>query len=471
MKPAAPLPSTPLPKKKSKTKWFLIGAVVLIVVLAVVAKQSAQGKDQGVAVTTEKAVVKTITQIVTATGKVQPEVEVKISPEVAGEIIALPFKEGATVKKGDVLVKIKPDYYQALAEQQEALLLAAKASAVQSKAQLAKSQEDHRRADDLYRKNLISDSDYIAAKTSLEVAQANYDNALAQIRSAEGTLNQVRDQLSKTVIFAPMDGTISSLSSEVGERVVAQGQFTGTEVMRVANLEDMELRVKVNENDIVNVKIGDRAIISIDAYPGRKLSGTVREIGSSALNSGASGSGAAAQAAGSVSDEVTNFLVKIRIGDRDVQLRPGMSATADIETQTVENVVAVPIQSVTVRAEGGLTSDEIQQKEGEGSAGEIRQLARSDQRTRRSAAQSREDAARGLHQGRRHGENAVRRNRHRRQHAHRDQERREGRRGDRLRQLRCDQPPPQGRHEGPDREAAQSGGEEVSARFPRSDLA
>ena len=132
--------------------------------------------------------------------------------------------------------------------------------------------------------------------------------------------------------------------------------------MRVANLEDMELRVKVNENDIVNVKIGDRAIISIDAYPGRKLSGTVREIGSSALNSGASGSGAAAQAAGSVSDEVTNFLVKIRIGDRDVQLRPGMSATADIETQTVENVVAVPIQSVTVRAEGGLTSDEIQQK-------------------------------------------------------------------------------------------------------------
>ncbi len=362
MKPAAPLPSTPLPKKKSKTKWFLIGAVVLIVVLAVVAKQSAQGKDQGVAVTTEKAVVKTITQIVTATGKVQPEVEVKISPEVAGEIIALPFKEGATVKKGDVLVKIKPDYYQALAEQQEALLLAAKASAVQSKAQLAKSQEDHRRADDLYRKNLISDSDYIAAKTSLEVAQANYDNALAQIRSAEGTLNQVRDQLSKTVIFAPMDGTISSLSSEVGERVVAQGQFTGTEVMRVANLEDMELRVKVNENDIVNVKIGDRAIISIDAYPGRKLSGTVREIGSSALNSGASGSGAAAQAAGSVSDEVTNFLVKIRIGDRDVQLRPGMSATADIETQTVENVVAVPIQSVTVRAEGGLTSEEIQQK-------------------------------------------------------------------------------------------------------------
>jgi HlyD family secretion protein len=154
-----------------------------------------------------------------------------------------------------------------------------------------------------------------------------------------------------------MDGTISSLISEIGERVVAQGQFTGTEVMRIADLDHMELRVKVNENDIVNVKVGDHAIIGIDAYPDRKFNGTVREIGVSADGAAASG-----QASTSVSDEVTNFLVKIRISDRDVKLRPGMSATADIETQTVENVVAVPIQSVTVRAEGGLTSAELQQK-------------------------------------------------------------------------------------------------------------
>ena len=344
-------------KKKSMRKWFILGAIVLVVVLGVAAKFSNRGKENLTAVTTDKAVIRTITQIVTATGKIQPEVEVKISPEVAGEIIAMPVKEGTVVKKGDLLLKIKPDYYQALFEQEEANLAAAKASAVQAKAELLKSQGDFQRSQDLYAKQLISESDYVAAKTALEVAEAVQTNSLAQIRRTEGSVNQARDQLGKTVIYSPMDGTISSLISEIGERVVAQGQFTGTEVMRVADLDHMELRVKVNENDIVNVKIGDHAIIGIDAYPDRKFNGTVREIGVSADGAAASG-----QSSASVSDEVTNFLVKIRISDRDLQLRPGMSATADIETQTVENVVAVPIQSVTVRAEGGLTSEELQQK-------------------------------------------------------------------------------------------------------------
>jgi HlyD family secretion protein len=349
-------------KKKSNLKWWILGGVVLLVGLVIVAKMSNRGQDQLTAVTVDKAFVKTITQIVTATGKVQPEVEVKISPEVAGEIIELPLKEGATVKKGDLLMKIKPDFYRAQFEQSEANLVAARTVAVQTKAQLQKAQDDFRRAEDLYGKTLISDSDYATARTNLDVAQANYDNALAQIRRTEGSLNQAKDQLDKTTIYAPMSGTISSLASEIGERVVATGQFTGTEVMRIADLTNMELRVKVNENDIVNVKIGDHAVITIDAYPGRKFSGIVKEIGSSSLNAGGGGSGSAAQAAASVSDEVTNFLVKIRISDRDIQLRPGMSATTDIQTQTVENVVAVPIQSVTVRAEGGLTSEEVQQK-------------------------------------------------------------------------------------------------------------
>ncbi|HVU23096.1 MAG TPA: efflux RND transporter periplasmic adaptor subunit [Opitutus sp.] len=359
--PAAPTPAAPK-KKKSKLKWFVIGGIVLVIGLMIIAAVKGKGRNQGEKVTIDKAFIKTITQVVTATGKVQPEIEVKISPEVGGEIVALPFKEGAQVKKGDVIVRIKQDYYRAQVEQAEANLSAAKAGAVQAQAQLVKAQEDFKRNEDLYKKHLISDSDFVTARTTLDIAEANADSAVAEIRSREGTLSQIKDLLSKATIYAPMDGTISALNSEVGERVIGGGQFAGTEIMRVADLTNMELRVNVNENDIVNVKLDDHAVISIDAYPNRKFSGTVKEISSSAANAGGSGSGASAQANAAVSTEVTNFLVKIRIADRDVQLRPGMSATADIETQTVKDVVAIPIQSVTVRAEGGLTSEELQQK-------------------------------------------------------------------------------------------------------------
>lgn len=330
-------------------KWFIIGGILLIVVLGAAAKFAGQKRQQGIPVTIEKAEVRTITQLVNATGKIQPEVEVKISPEVSGEIIELPLREGAVVTKGDLLVRIKPDNYRYQVEQQEANLTAAKASAVQSKAQLLKAQEDFKRSEDLFAKSLISDSDHTAMRTALEVAEANYDNALAQIRRTEGLLSQSKDLLSKTTIYAPMDGTISALNSEIGERVVATGSFAGTEVMRVANLNDMEARVNVNENDVVNVKVGDRARITIDAYPGRKFAGTVKEIASAARTQGLN-----------TQEEVTNFQVKIRIGDKDVQIRPGMSANVDIETRTVENVVAVPIQAVTVRSrEGNKTIDEL----------------------------------------------------------------------------------------------------------------
>jgi HlyD family secretion protein len=356
MNAAAPAPSAP---KKSKTKFIVIGAIVVVLALGGAAYMKNKNADVGQPVTVEKAVVKTITQLVTATGKIQPETEVKISPEVAGEIIAIPVIEGQTIKKGTLLVKIKPDTYQAQLEQQEAALTSAKATAVLGKAQLNKATQDFGQSEELHKKNLVSEADYTAAKTTLEVAQANYENYLAQIRRTEASLSQSRDQLSKTTIYAPMDGSISSLTSEVGERVVAQSSFTGTEIMRVADLSNMEVRVKVNENDIVNVKIGDKTVISIDAFPGRKFAGAVYEISSSAQVAGGSGAGSN-QALNT--DEVTNFLVKIRITDRDVKLRPGMSATVDIETQTVENVVAVPVQSVTVRAAGGKTSEELQKE-------------------------------------------------------------------------------------------------------------
>ena len=356
--PASPTAPVQPGKKKSKLKWIIIGSTVLVVLLGGGAYMKSKHTDVGTPVTTDKAVVRTITQLVTATGKVQPELEVKISPEVAGEIIDLPYKEGAKVKKGIVLVRIKPDTYQAQVEQQDANLVAAKAEAVQAKSQLIKAQDDFKRVEDLFGKKLVSDSDYSAGKTGLEVAQANYDNALAQIRRTEGALSQAHDLLNKTIIYAPMDGSLRALERELGDRVVGTGSLAGTEIMRVADLANMEMRVKVNENDIVNVKLGDHATMTIDAFPGRKFAGTVYEISSSAISTGISSSGSNQSLS---TDEVSNFLVKIRISDRDVVLRPGMSGVADIETQTATNVIAIPVQSVTVRA-GSKTTEELQQQ-------------------------------------------------------------------------------------------------------------
>ena len=349
--------------KKSPRKWWILAAVVLLAGLIVGAVVKGRNAEKPTTVTTDKTAVRTITHLVTATGKVQSEVEVSIAPEVSGEIVALPVKEGAKVKQGDVIVKIKPDFYLAAVDQQEAALVSARAVSVQAKAQLLKAQDDFKRSEDLHAKNLISDSDYTASRTAAEVAQANYDSSLAQIRGTQGSLNQFRNQLDKTTVFAPIDGTISVLNNEVGERVVGTGTYAGTEVMRLADLTRMEVRVKVNENDIVNVKVGDHTAIAVDAFPGRKFEGAVSEISSSALNTGAAGSGSnQAALAASASDEVTNFLVRIRVSDQEARLRPGMSATVDIETETVTNVVSVPIQSVTVRAEGGKTTDELQQQ-------------------------------------------------------------------------------------------------------------
>jgi HlyD family secretion protein len=265
------------------------------------------------------------------------------------------------VRKGDVIVMIKPDFYQAQVQQQTAAVAAARAAAVNSLVQLEKAEADLKKYQDLYDRKLVSDFDYSVYKTNYDAAKAGRESALANVDGAVGMLNQAQDSLSKTSIYAPMDGTVSSRSSEVGERVQASTEFAGTEIMRVADLSKMEVRVRVNEDDIVNVKVGDRVSISIDSYPDRKFNGVVREIGASADNNGGTGSGSTA-ASGSVSDEVTNFIVKIRVVDKGYALRPGMSATADIETQSVKDVVAVPIQSVTVRDAGGLTADQLQEQ-------------------------------------------------------------------------------------------------------------
>ncbi|OAI43389.1 efflux transporter periplasmic adaptor subunit, partial [Verrucomicrobia bacterium SCGC AG-212-E04] len=292
-----------------------------------------------------------ITQLVSANGKVQPEVEVKISPEVAGEITELPVKVGQAVKKGDLLMKIKPDTYVAQVEQKEAMIRSSRALNSQQEAQMAKTKQDLVRARALFTQKITSDADILTAETAYTVAKAVFEASLSDIKRAESDLSQVRDMLEKTVIISPIDGVISVLNSQQGERVVATGQFAGTEVMRVADFNVMEIRVQVNENDIPLVKMGDPVGVSIDSFSGRPFRGTVSQIANSATTTGAG-----------TQEEVTNFEVRVRVDAQGAALRPGMSGTADIETKTVKGVVAVPIQSVTVRERGTKISPEERDK-------------------------------------------------------------------------------------------------------------
>ena len=256
------------------------------------------------------------------------------------------------VKKGDLLVKIKPDTYKALLEQQEAAISTAKATNLQQKATMVKAEQDLKRADDMYAKKAISIQEYNASQAAYDVAKNTYESSVHMIEQAQASSSQARDALAKTTIYSPIDGTVTVLNSKLGERVVATNQFAGTEVMRVADLSAMEARVDVNENDVVNVKIGDKASVTIDAYGERKFNGTVYLIANTGKTTGTG-----------TQEEVTNFEVKIRIQDHDVQLRPGLSCTADIQTNIVNDVVAVPMQSVTIRTgDTNLSPEEIEKK-------------------------------------------------------------------------------------------------------------
>ena len=343
---------SPLKKRRSRRKRYIILGSIGLIVLWIIVSTILGKREKPVPVTTEKAVRKTILQTVSATGKVQPEVEVKISPEVAGEIIELPVEDGMPVKKGDLLVKIKPDSYKAQLEQQEAAISSAKAVNLQQKATLAKTESDLKRAQDLFAKKMISESEFSVAQTARDVAKSTLESSQHEIERAEAGSSQARDQLAKTTIYSPINGTITILNSKLGERVVATNQFAGTEVMRVADLSHMEARIDVNENDVVNVKVGQKATITIDAYTERKFKGTVQQIANTGKTTAAG-----------TQEEVTNFEVKIRIDDHDVALRPSLSCTADIETNVVKDAVAVPMQSVTIRTgDTNLSPEEIEKR-------------------------------------------------------------------------------------------------------------
>jgi HlyD family secretion protein len=339
-------------KRRSTRKRKIIMGVVGFFVLWLIVSILLSKREKPIPVTTEKAVRKTILQTVSATGKVQPETEVKISPEVAGEIIELPVADGMGIKKGDLLVKIKPDSYKALLEQQEAAISAARATNLQQKASMLKTEQDLKRADDMYAKKTISIQEYNAAQAAADVAKNTYESSLHEIERAQAGSSQARDQLSKTTVYSPIDGTVTILNSKLGERIVATGQFAGTEVMRVADLSRMQAVIDVNENDVPNVKIGDKANVKIDAYGDRKFKGTVAQIGNTGKTTGTG-----------TQEEVTNFEVKINLEREDVLLRPGLSCTADIETNMVKDAVAVPMQAVTIRTgESNLSPEEIEKK-------------------------------------------------------------------------------------------------------------
>lgn len=330
--------------KKARKRWlFIIGVIVLVVIGVAAFKPD---KQEGISITADKVARRTITSTVVATGKIHPEIEVKISSEVAGEIVELAVVEGQKVKRGDLLVKVDPITLQSQVDRQEAAIETAKARAEQTRVRLERARKVYQDQLQLFENEFISQDQLNLSSTDLNELEAAYAASLSQIREQEMQLAEARETLAKATIYSPMDGVVTVLNSEVGERVVGTGQFEGTEIMRIANLDTMELQIEVSESDIVNVKIGNSAKIEIDAIPNEEFLGTTKEIAASALTENAGSQ-----------EQVTNFLVKVRIDTPDERLKPGMTATAEIETQTVENVLSVPIQSVTVRdrreVEGG----------------------------------------------------------------------------------------------------------------------
>ncbi|MDX1439544.1 MAG: efflux RND transporter periplasmic adaptor subunit [Rubricoccaceae bacterium] len=381
----------------SPTKKLLIwvgGALVVIILLAIISSALGGGED-GTEVDVADAEVRTITQKVTASGQVRPEVEVAISSDVSGEIVFLGVEEGDDVQRGQLLVRVQPDFYASQREQAQAGVLQAQADLERARGDVTRADIEIRRAQmefdrvsNLVEQGAVGRAELDAARVALENANAAREIALAnqsaaqyRVQSSQATLRQASQQLGKTNIYAPISGTVSQLNVELGERVVGTAQMTGTEIMRIAELDQMLLEVDVNENDVVNIELSDSARIEIDAFPENALTGLVSQIANSARVSGLG-----------TQEQVTNFPVEIRIGATELPvesngdmtvttassveassaassmpvLRPGMSGTVDIFTQTVERVIAVPIQAVTFRDFNEVRRDELRQRRRDG---------------------------------------------------------------------------------------------------------
>ncbi|MFH1161307.1 MAG: efflux RND transporter periplasmic adaptor subunit [bacterium] len=351
-------------RKKSKKKlWIILGVVVVLAIIIVVAIVKGQ-QNEGIKVSVEAVAKRTIIQTVSANGKIQPETDIKISPYISGEVVDLYVKEGDQVKKGDLLAKIDPEIYISVYDQSAASLNTQKANESNSNARLAQMEAqfenarlNYERQEKLFSQKVISQADFDQAKANFEVAKAQVTAAKQDVKasefmvkSSEAGLKRSKEDLTRTAIFAPTDGTVSKLNVLKGERVTGASQFSsGTEIMRLANLNEMEAQVEVNENDIIRVSLGDTALIEVDAYLNRKFKGVVTEIATSANTTGVS------------VDQVTNFNVKIHVLKDFYQdlldparpnyspFRPGMSCTVEIQTEMAVAVLTVPIQAVTTR--------------------------------------------------------------------------------------------------------------------------
>lgn len=333
-----------------KSIYILVGVVAVILIALIGLKKSGKigNNEDGKMVEITNASEMDIIETVSATGKIQPEIEVKISSEVSGEIIELPIKEGQQVKKGDLLVKINPDIYVSGVNRTAASLSTTKAGLSQADAQVKEAKANYDRNKTLFDKGVISKAEWDRVVSAYEVAVASKQSAYYNVASANATLTEARDNLRRTTIYAPADGTISLLSVELGERVLGTQQMAGTEILRVANLNNMEVEVDVNENDIVKISIGDEAKIEVDAYLKKEFKGIVTSISNSASTA-------------LTADQVTNFKVKVRILKESYQdllegkpanfspFRPGMTATVDIITKRREKVIGVPISAVVIK--------------------------------------------------------------------------------------------------------------------------
>lgn len=337
---------------KRKTLIIVISIVVLLLIVLIGGKKAGWYGKQGdfKEVEIEKVSLSNIVEKVSATGKIQPEVEVKISSEVSGEIIELPFKEGRQVKKGDLLVRVNPDLIQSAVSRSQAGYQNVKAGLEQAEASLREAKLSYDRNKQLFEKGIISKADWDKAVSSYEIAQASKQSAYYNVQSAGASVSEALDNLNRTTIYAPMSGTISKLDVELGERVVGTQQMAGTEILRVANLNNMEVEIDVNENDIVKVRIGDSTIVEVDAYLKKEFKGVVTEIANSAGET-------------LTADQVTNFKVKVRIVEESYAdlmkdkpenyspFRPGMTATVDILTNQRKNAVAVPISAIVIKTD------------------------------------------------------------------------------------------------------------------------